>query len=299
MKVNAYLLYSLIFLMACNFIQKANNKKYMNIFDKQGHRGCRGLMPENTVPAFLKAIDLNVTTLEMDVVITKDEKVLVSHEPFFNHEITTKQNGDTVLENEEKTLNIYKMNFDETQHYDVGMKNHPRFLNQQKVKVTKPLLQKVIDEVVIKCKNEKKQVPFFNIETKCLPSTDNIYHPIPDVFVKLLMDVIIKNKIQEQVIIQSFDFRTLQYLHNNYPTIKTAALIEESDKLCLEEQINKLNFTPTIYSPNYNLVNKELLLKCAERNIKLIPWTVNNKSKIEELRNMGVHGIITDYPNLF
>jgi glycerophosphoryl diester phosphodiesterase len=108
-------------------------------FDLQGHRGCRGLMPENTIPAMLKAIDLGVTTLEMDVVITKDNKVVVSHEPWMEKEITTKPDGsfiNTTVESME--FNIYKMNYDEVVKYDVGMKPHPRFPNQQKMKVVKP-----------------------------------------------------------------------------------------------------------------------------------------------------------------
>ena len=106
-------------------------------FDKQGHRGCRGLMPENTIPAFLKAIELGVTTLEMDTVITKDKKVLVSHEPFFNHEITTQPNGNYIHENEEKLFNIFKMNYADTLSFDVGLKAHPRFPEQKKIKATK------------------------------------------------------------------------------------------------------------------------------------------------------------------
>src|SRR5437870_5750718 len=82
-----------------------------DVFDKEGHRGCRGLMPENTIPAYLKAIDLGVTTLEMDAVITKDSQIVMSHEPFFNHEITTKPDGSYVSEDEEKSLNIYHMDY--------------------------------------------------------------------------------------------------------------------------------------------------------------------------------------------
>ncbi|TAD92912.1 MAG: glycerophosphodiester phosphodiesterase, partial [Bacteroidetes bacterium] len=91
-------------------------------FDLQGHRGCRGLLPENTIAAMLKAIDLGVTTLEMDVVITADSQVVLSHEPFFNHEISTKPNGNQVTEAEEKDLNIYKMGLAQVQAYDVGLR---------------------------------------------------------------------------------------------------------------------------------------------------------------------------------
>ncbi|MCY7329566.1 MAG: glycerophosphodiester phosphodiesterase, partial [Saprospiraceae bacterium] len=91
-------------------------------FDLQGHRGCRGLMPENTIPAMLRAVDLNVNTLEMDVVITADGQVILSHEPFFNHEITTKPDGTPVTGVEEKQLNIYKMTYAQTTRYDVGLR---------------------------------------------------------------------------------------------------------------------------------------------------------------------------------
>src|SRR4029077_13286785 len=87
------------------------------VFDKEGHRGCRGLMPENTIPAMLKAIDLGVTTLEMDVVITKDNKVVVSHEPWFETDITTKPDGSFVNPGEAMQLNIYQMNYEEVLKY--------------------------------------------------------------------------------------------------------------------------------------------------------------------------------------
>ena len=95
--------------------------------DIQGHRGCRGLLPENTLSAFKKAIDIGVTTLEMDVVISKDSQVVVSHEPWFNFEITTSSNGQTLSESEGHELNIFQMNYEAIVKYDVGIKNHPSF----------------------------------------------------------------------------------------------------------------------------------------------------------------------------
>lgn len=268
-------------------------------FDKQGHRGCRGLMPENTIPAMLYALELGVTTLELDVVITKDKQVVVSHEPFFNHDITTKPNGEAVTLAEEKGLNIYQMNYAEVKKYDVGMKVHPRFPQQQKIKAYKPLLNELLDSVAQYMITSKRPHPYFNIETKCLPIGDHIYHPKPDEFVELLMAVIKEKKLEKQVIIQSFDFRSLQYLHQHYPQIKTAMLIEDFDKRGIEKQIAALGFTPSIYSPHFSLVNETLLTYCRSNKIKLIPWTVNTKEDINRLKNMGVDGIITDYPNLF
>ena len=283
--------------VACHVVKKTGST--ISSFDKQGHRGCRGLMPENTIPAMLKALELGVTTLEMDAVITKDKQVILSHEPFFSHDISTKPDGKPVEAAEEKRFNIFQMTYFQTQQFDVGLKPHPRFPQQQKLPAKKPLLEEVIDTVELFCRERKIPLPFYNIETKSHPLTDHIFHPAPEEFTDLLMQVVNKKGIADRVIIQSFDFRTLQVLHRKYPSIKTAALIEDNDKRMLETQLSELSFVPTIYSPHYSLVTNELIEKCHAQNIKIIPWTVNDKPTIERLRGMKVDGIITDYPDLF
>jgi glycerophosphoryl diester phosphodiesterase len=289
------LLVALIF--ACHASKKVTDP-LLPAFDIEGHRGCRGLMPENTIPAMMKALELGVTTLEMDAVITKDKEVILSHEPFFNHEISTGPDGKPVTEQDERNLNIYKMTYAQTQSYDVGLKPHPRFPNQKRLKATKPLLREVIDNVEAYHKLKGGRPVFYNIETKSQPGTDNTYHPAPEEFVRRLMEVVNSAKISDRVIIQSFDFRTLQVVHKRYPGVRTAALIEDFDKRSLEEQLKVLGFKPTIYSPAYSLVTKELVTKCHDRQIKVIPWTVNNKEAIEKLKELGVDGIISDYPDL-
>jgi glycerophosphoryl diester phosphodiesterase len=268
-------------------------------FDKEGHRGCRGLMPENTIPAMLKAIDLGVTTLEMDAVITADSQVLLSHEPFFNHEITTKSDGTFIPENSEKEYNIYKMTYAETQKFDVGLKAHPRFPKQQKLAVTKPLLADMIDSVETFTRAKHLPPVTYNIETKTTPQTDALFHPEPDTFVRLLMHVLQQKNITDRVIIQSFDIRTLQILHQQYPHQKTSLLIDEGDTKPLDAQLRLLGFTPTIYSPYYLLVNADLVQQCKTHNMKLIPWTVNTLKEIKDLKKLGADGMITDYPDLY
>ena len=268
-------------------------------FDKQGHRGCRGLMPENTIPAMLNAIGLGVTTLEMDVCISKDKKVFLSHEAFFNHEITTKPDGGFIDEKDEKSYNMFQMNYADIIKYDVGSKPHPRFPDQQKIKAIKPLLSDVFKAVKEDMMTRRRPFPFFNIETKTLPETDNKFHPAPAEFVELLMKEIKENGMEDLVIIQSFDFRTLQYLHQHYPNIKTAMLVEGNSKSSFRKHMKDIGFTPTIYSPESIMVIPELIKDCHDLNMKIIPWTVNDKKKIEEFKKMGVDGIITDYPNLF
>ena len=267
-------------------------------FDKEGHRGCRGLMPENTIPAMLYAIPL-VTTLEMDVCISKDKKVFLSHEPFFNHDITTKPDGSYITESELRSYNMYKMDYDSISKYDVGMKLHPLFPKQEKVKAIKPLLSDVFKAVKEYMMTVKRPFPFYNIEIKSAPEGDNIYHPLPAEYVELVMKVIRENQMEDFVIIQSFDFRSLQYMHHHYPKIKTAVLIEAGNNSSFRKQIKDLGFTPSIYSPEVTLVIPDLIKDCHDLNMKIIPWTVNEKIEIERFKKMGVDGIITDYPNLF
>ncbi|MBL7741304.1 MAG: glycerophosphodiester phosphodiesterase [Chitinophagaceae bacterium] len=292
-------IFFLVFL-SCSDTKKLQRSSSMNtMFDKQGHRGCRGLMPENTIPAMIKALDLGVTTLEMDVVVTKDKKVILSHEQWFGEEITTKPDGTYMGVREERKFNIYWMTYEQVKTFDVGLKLHPRFPQQQKMKAIKPLLGDVIDSVKEAMKTRKRPFPYYNIETKSDPEFDGVFQPKPEEFVELLMAVIKEKGIEDHVIIQSFDFRTLQYLHQKYPHIKTAILIEDYDKRGLDEQVKALGFTPSIYSPAHELVNEKLVKKCHKQGMKIIPWTVNDKTRIAELRKTGVDGIITDYPNLF
>lgn len=289
------------FIMSCSNTKNVQNPSSggLGAFDKQGHRGCRGLMPENTWPAMKKALDLGVTTLEMDIAFTKNKDAVLSHDPWFAEEITTKPDGKYMGPREERKFNIYWMTYEDVKTFDVGMKPHPRFPQQQKMKAVKPLLKDVIDSVKEYMMTRKRPFPYFNIETKTIPDFDGVFHPKPEEFVDLLMAIIKEKGIEDYVIIQSFDFRTLKYLHQKYPSIKTAALIEDYDKKELSEQLKELGFTPTIYSPAYQLVDKNLIKACHKKNIKVIPWTVNTKEKIDELKKIGVDGIITDYPNLF
>jgi glycerophosphoryl diester phosphodiesterase len=287
--------------VSCSSSSKKLNQSVMlaDHFDLQGHRGCRGLMPENTIPAMLYAMDLGVTTLELDVVISAEGKVVVSHEPWISSEIGTKEEGTPVTRSEEMSLNIFRMNYDEVIKYDMGLRPHPRFPDQKKMKAVKPLLTDVIDAVIDYAAKKGIPAPRWNVETKCLPSGDNIYHPEPSVFVDLLLGVIREKKITHRVTIQSFDIRTLQYLHKTDSAVSIALLIDEKDGRTLNLQLEELGFVPSVYSPHYSLVSAKLIQSCHKQGVKVIPWTVNDANKMKELKNMGVDGLITDYPDRF
>jgi glycerophosphoryl diester phosphodiesterase len=282
----------IILFTACGNSRKSMNNEipsFNNVegFDLQGHRGARGWMPENTIPAFIKGLEMGSTTLELDVVISKDEQVVVSHDTYFHHDISTQPNGEPISSDNQRNFNIYNMTYNELKRFDVGMKPHPGFAKQQKIPAYKPLLTDVFDAVKKWCVENNKPVPFYNIEIKCNSTTDNINHPEPAKFVDLVIAQIDKADLKSRFNIQSFDFRPLQYLHQKYPHVKIAALVDQ-----------KLGFKPSTYSPHYKLVTPELVKKCHDAGVKIIPWTINNLEDFKRIKALGVDGIITDYPNL-
>jgi len=266
-------------------------------FDKQGHRGARGLMPENTIGGMLRALDLGVTTIGMNVVISKDNQVLLSHEPYFNNEISLLPSGKPIPLKEEQSYNMYKMDYAEIIKFDVGSKVHKRFPGQQKYKAYKPLLSEVIDSVEAYVKMHKLPKPNYAIEIKTVRKGDLVFHPEPAAFSQLVMDVVVAKKMTRRTVIQAFDIRSLQYVHEKYPKMKTALMIDEKEDF--ENNIKDLGFSPTIYSPYSVLVGKGLVDRCHAAGIKIIPWTVNSLKDMNYMVGLGVDGVITDYPNLF
>lgn len=263
-------------------------------FDKQGHRGGRGLMPENTISSMKKAVDLGVT-LEMDISFSKEKLPIVSHDQFINPRFTLKENGDTITTQEAQSLRLYAMPYEEIKRFDVGSKFYPLFPQQKKVKEHIPLLSELIDSVENYAKQKGTTPPHYNIETKTSPRGDNIEHPAPQEFVDLLMALLNKKGILNRVIIQSFDPRTLEIVHKQYPDVETAWLV--GNKKSLKENLSSLSFKPTIYSPEFRMLDKQVVDECHAMGIKVLPWTVNNTDDIANMKAIGVDGIISDYPD--
>lgn len=300
------LLFPLFFLCCFGCSEDTNTKKEVPVarkvekkaspFDWQGHRGSRGILPENTIPAFLKALDYKVKTLEMDAAISKDDQIIISHEPWFSAEISTKPDGSPIVPEEEKDHQIRQMTVAELQEYDVGSRGNERFPQQKKLKIQKPTLAEVIKAVTEHCAKNNYPLPFYNIEIKSRPEWDAILAPAPKTFATLLINEVKRLGIQKSTCIQSFDIRSLEAAHAIDPTLVTAYLIENVNPF--EENMQLLSFTPTIYSPYYQLVTKELVQKTKAKGMQLIPWTVNEVKTMQLLKDLGVDGIITDYPNL-
>jgi len=264
-------------------------------FDIQGHRGTRGWMPENSIPGFIKALDMGVTTLELDVVVSKDRKIVVSHEPWFSHVICLDPEGAPILEEEEKNHNIFQMNYDQIRQFDCGSLGNLRFPGVQKSVTHKPLLSQVIDTVEGHIKNNQLARVNYNIEVKSMEQGDNLYHPEPGEFCDLVYQLVSAKLSVDRVIIQSFDFRILQYFHRNYPDLKLAVLIENQESP--QANLEKLGFKPEIYSCHFPLLDEKAIKELQAEGIKVIPWTVNEEEDIQKLIRLGVDGIISDYPD--
>ncbi|PSL28302.1 glycerophosphodiester phosphodiesterase family protein [Chitinophaga ginsengisoli] len=263
--------------------------------DVQAHRGGRGLMPENTIPAMLHAVDLGVRTLELDCVISSDNKVVVSHDVYMSSVFVRKPDGSDITKEEEKQYALYTMTYDSIRKFDVGTKPHPQFPEQVKMKAYKPLLADLIDSVEAYVKKHHLKQVYYNIETKCSPDGDDKYHPKPDVFAKMVMDVIKRKKIAERVTIQSFDVRTLQVIHKTDPKQILALLI--MNKESFTDNLKTLGFAPAIYSPYYLMATPELVKEAHDKKVQVLPWTVNEVSDMEKMMSLHVDGIITDYPD--
>lgn len=260
-------------------------------FDWQGHRGCRGVMPENSVPAFLKALDYpEVTTLELDLAVSRDNQLIVSHEPWFNPAICSLPGGDSIPRRDAEKYLIYQMTAAEIRAFDCGSRGNPRFPDQQKLATHKPTLREVVEAV-----HAIRPHIRWNIEIKTQPEWDGLRHPPVEEFARLVIAELRALGIDKNAVVQSFDVRALQAMHRQAPEITLAFLIENLKGL--EPNMEKLGFTPSIYSPYFQLVSPKLVRKCHARGLKLIPWTVNDVASMRGMIRLGVDGIITDYPN--
>ncbi len=263
-------------------------------FDWQGHRGCRGLLPENSIPAFLHALEYpEVVTLELDLAVSKDHQLIVSHEPWLNPAICRLPGGDSIRAAEAEKYLIYEHTAAELRQYDCGSWGNPRFPQQRPQATYKPTLREVVEAV----RNAYPGKPVrWNIEIKSRPDWDGLRTPPVDTFAQLVVDELAMLGLEKWSTVQSFDPRALQALHRLRPNQTLALLIENLDGL--EANLRRLGFTPAIYSPYYLMVDRELVRQCRSRGMRLVPWTVNDVYVMRRLIRLGVDGIITDYPDL-
>lgn len=262
-------------------------------FDWQGHRGARGLYPENTLGAMELALNYPIKTLEFDVVVTKDKKIILSHEPWMSHVICKTPEGKKI---KGKEYNIYQMNLVEVQAFDCGTLPHPDFPQQKKIKSVKPTLEDVVTGIEKQLKDKKRAAISYNIEIKSsLENEKSGFQPAYQEFSELVISELRKHLTLDRFSIQSFDWRVLQYLHHKHPDIRLVALKYGSFEV--EGVIKELGFKPWAFSPWFKDLTEEKVIAWQKKQVLVIPWTVNEMSDLKTIKELGVDGIITDYPD--
>lgn len=270
-------------------------------FDVQGHRGARGLAPENTLPAFRRALDWGVTTLEMDTVVAADGAVVVSHDPWMSSLFCSLPDGRPVPTGEEEQHLIYRMPYAEVARYDCGRRRHPGFPRQQTEPAAKPLLRDVLAFAEAHAHATGRLPPRYNLETKSWPEGDGRLHPPPEAFVQRLWEVVEAGGVAERLTLQSFDVRTLQVARRRGLPVRLALLVEDTGQppeAALHDGLEALDFTPHIYSPSHRLVTAEVVEIAHAQGMAVLPWTVNDPADMRRVRALGVDGLITDYPDV-
>jgi glycerophosphoryl diester phosphodiesterase len=242
-----------------------------------GHRGARAIYPENTIPAFSYAIDIGADVLEMDVAVTKDNVLVISHDPHINPEICTGPHPG---------IAIHELTLAELREYDCGALKNPHFPKQHPVPGTRiPTL----DEVLSLSTRGNIQ---FNIETKSFPDHPELTPP-PEVFSRMMLDVIRKHKVESRSIVQSFDFRTLRAMKRLAPDIRLSALWEGAARPFVDVAREG---EAGIISPDFHLVTPEQVRASHAAKLEVVPWTADTPEDWQRLIDAGVDAIITDDP---
>jgi glycerophosphoryl diester phosphodiesterase len=256
----------------------------------EGHRGARARLPENSLPAMEYALKLGVDVLEMDLAVTKDRKLVLSHDPHINPVICLDAAGRKI-EGEHGPL-IFLLNLEEVKKFDCGSIQNPRFKDQKTVPGTRiPTLDEVFD-LIAKSKLPAAKRVLFNIETKIFADQPGAT-TTPEEFAKLLVDQLKRRKMFDRTVIQSFDYRTLEAARALDSKVKIAALSENPKE---DLVATALRLKADILSPNFQLVTPELVEKLHAQKIQVVPWTANDAAEWGRLASMGVDRIISDDP---
>jgi glycerophosphoryl diester phosphodiesterase len=282
------------------------SERILPYFDLQGHRGCRGLRPENTLEAFEHALEIGVTTLELDTGITKDRVPVVSHDRALNPQ-KTRINVTFITEE----ILIKDLTYEELSQYDVGvMRSDYDWPRQKEIPGAK--IPRLEDVFILVREYEELQDGkiMLNIETKISPSAPEETFS-PEEFVDILLELIEEYEMEDRVIIQSFYWKTIMLVKEKNPSIKTAALLTSS-RMFSTKWLNGLRFASfgfdvgklvkasgaDFFSPSYSDCSDKWIESAHDQGIPVIPWTINDKETMKDFIEKGVDGIITDYPDI-
>ena len=263
--------------------------------DLQAHRGGAGLMPENTISAMRNAINLNVNTLEFDLHISSDGKVLVSHDPYFHARYSTRPDGTVVREGDPKEY-LYTMPYDSIALYDVGLKPVKRWPGQQKIAEVKPLASDLIDFAESYARERNRSPLRYNIEIKSVDGEgEGTLWPDYKEFCDICIPLLLSKNLGDRLVVQSFGVRALNYIHEKYPEADLSYLTDTEPDVV--EVMKLLNFKPRWWSPNYSVITHNNVAWCHAQGIKVVPWTVDDPEEMRRMAECRVDAVISNYPD--
>jgi glycerophosphoryl diester phosphodiesterase len=242
-----------------------------------GHRGARARKPENTLPAFQYAISAGVDALEMDMAVTKDSVIVISHDPVLEPPVCSGPLPKAV---------IHTLTLKQVREWDCGRVQNPNFPTQEAIPGTR---MPTLDEVFALAKEGNFD---YNIETKSFPDKPE-YTPTPDVFSGMVLEKIRQHKLEKRIILQSFDFRTLVAMKKLAPEIRLSALIESDTRAF---SVIAAEAKADIISPHFNLVTPAKVAEAHAAHLQVVPWTADTPDEWDKLITAKVDAIISDDP---
>lgn len=262
-----------------------------------GHRGCRGLRPENTLPAFLHAVALGADVIELDVVISQDHQVVVSHEPWLSAKLGRDASGLRIDPAQERQHNLYQLPYTAIRRCALGEWAHPDFPEQQPVPSHRPLLREVLQQVTATAQQLGQSVGF-SVEIKSSPEGDDIFHPQPAQFVSLVLAELQAAGATSFTTLLSFDPRILQIARQVHPGLAVCLLIEDHLPP-VPALFDHLGFVPDVLGPDFQLLSTQTVqaIRLAYPQLRLVPWTVNTPAELALVWSWHTDGITTDYPD--
>lgn len=258
-----------------------------------GHRGARGLYPENTIDGCVRALNFPIKGLELDIVVSKDRKLILSHEPWMNYQICTDANGLPISESVGKDLNIYKMDYEQIRKFDCGSLEHPLFPSQQSFATNKPTLEVLVHQL----KEERHDPVELLLEIKSNPKYYGVYQPEPNEYASQIDTYLKDLEFNTAPVLMSFDPNILNAINRINSDYRIGFLVNNTKSV--GKNLSLLDFKPAQYNLMHTAVSIEIIHELKEKNIEIIPWTVNTVENAQILSNIGITSIITDYPNLF
>ncbi len=263
-------------------------------FEIQAHRGGRALFPENTLQAFCHAAALGIRVLELDLMVSKDQQIVVSHDPWLAAPLCADRYGRPLSIEEQGRYLLHEMSYRDIASFDCGLP-HPSFPQQVRVAAIKPLLSAVFRELEACMASLVMKVRMvYNLEIKSWPDKDGLFHPSPDHYAALVLHLVEEAGLSLRVRIQSFDSRVVREAWKLNPQLCYGLLIEKTKDV--DELLLELGFVPCYLNPHFSLVDRDLTETLHARGIAVIPWTVNRTEEMLTMQQIGADGIITDYP---